>query len=201
MRLQQTLSLVIVVVLFGLVALTAQGLAFVQGDDQPTEGTPIGGSPVPAGTPIGGWAEWQVETLTDVRSGKTFTLSDFYGKTVIVNAMATWCSSCREQLETLRAFRETEASKGVVFVGISVETDLSEEDLKSYASAEEFDWRFSVASPEVLKMLVDEFGRTLANPPAVPKFVIYPDGTFSDLDTGHRSVDDLAEWIAEEPAE
>ncbi|KPK07150.1 MAG: hypothetical protein AMJ56_13680, partial [Anaerolineae bacterium SG8_19] len=38
---------------------------------------------------------WQQLTLTNARTGETFTLADFGGQTVFVEPMATWCSNCR----------------------------------------------------------------------------------------------------------
>ena len=87
-------------------------------------------------------------------------------------------------------------SDNVVFVAVSVETTLSTADLRGYAEAEGFDWVFAVATPEMLRALVDEFGRKLANPPATPHFLIHPDGSFSKLATGAMSPEELLRWIA-----
>ena len=35
---------------------------------------------------------WQTSILSDARTGQSFTLADFTGKTVFVDPMATWCS-------------------------------------------------------------------------------------------------------------
>ncbi|NNJ09243.1 TlpA family protein disulfide reductase [Chloroflexales bacterium ZM16-3] len=126
---------------------------------------------------------WQQVALTDARSGQSFTLADFAGKTVYVEPMATWCSNCRQQLGNVR---EAKAQLGdnVVFIGLSVETTISAADLAAYADKQGFDWTFAVATPDLLQQLTEAFGRTITNPPSTPHFIIRPDGSASELMTG-----------------
>jgi cytochrome oxidase Cu insertion factor (SCO1/SenC/PrrC family) len=139
---------------------------------------------------------WHHLPLTDARSGQTFTLADFDGKTVYVEPMATWCTNCRQQMSVIRdQLRAQVDPERIVFVGLSVETNLATETLASYTSTHGFDWTFAVMTPELLQELSSTFGRTIANPPAVPHFVIGPDGTTSDLSTGHHSADRLLEQL------
>ena len=135
---------------------------------------------------------WHSLPLTDARTGQTFTLADFAGKTVYVEPMATWCTNCRQQMGVIRdQVRAQVDPEQVVFVGLSVETNLASETLASYTSTHGFDWTFAVMSPELLQELASTFGRTITNPPAVPHFVIGPDGTTSGLSTGHHSAEQL----------
>lgn len=127
---------------------------------------------------------WQQIALTNARTGETFTLADFEGQTVFVEPMATWCPNCRQQLTNVKAAKQQLAGDDVVFVALSVETNIDDATLASYADGGGFDWLFAVATPEMLEQLVDEFGRAIANPPATPHFVIRPDGTYTELATG-----------------
>lgn len=77
----------------------------------------------------------------------------------------------------------------VVFVAISVEGNLPDANLAAYAEREGFDFIFTVGSVELLQALVAEFGRSAINPPATPSFIIWPDGSFSELFTGIKSSD------------
>jgi thiol-disulfide isomerase/thioredoxin len=140
---------------------------------------------------------WHDLPLTDARTGQMFTLADFAGKTVYVEPMATWCTNCRNQMSVIRdQVRSQVDPEQVVFVGLSVETNLASETLASYTSTHGFDWTFAVMTPELLQELASTFGRTVTNPPAVPHFVIGPDGTTSDLATGHHSADQLLQRLA-----
>ena len=127
---------------------------------------------------------WQHLPLTNARSGETFTLADFAGKTVFVEPMATWCTNCRRQLGNVRQAREQLDGEDVVFVALSVETNIGHGDLAQYAQAAGFDWVFAVMTPEMLQQLVDAFGRAIGTPPSTPHFVIRPDGTTTELVTG-----------------
>ena len=140
---------------------------------------------------------WHALPLTDARTGQTFTLADFAGKTVYVEPMATWCTNCRQQMSVIRdQVRGQVDPERVVFVGLSVETNLASETLAGYTSTHGFDWTFAVMTPELLQQLAATFGRTVTNPPAVPHFVSGPDGTTSDLSTGHHSADQLLVVLA-----
>ena len=126
---------------------------------------------------------WQTLPLVDARSGESFTLAGFQGQRVFVEPMATWCSNCRQQMENVREARAA-APDDAVFVALSVETTLSAAQLAQYADAAGFDWTFAVMTPELLQALVDEFGRTIGNPPSTPHFLIASDGSWSELTTG-----------------
>jgi cytochrome oxidase Cu insertion factor (SCO1/SenC/PrrC family) len=138
---------------------------------------------------------WQQLTLTNARTGETFTLADFGGQTVFVEPMATWCSNCRRQLTNVRDAQQQLAEDDVVFVALSVETNIDDAALASYADEAGFDWLFAVVTPEMLEQLAGEFGRVIANPPATPHFIIRPDGTYTELVTGIEPADQIISQI------
>ena len=139
---------------------------------------------------------WQTLTLTDARTGESFTLADFAGKTVFVETMATWCPNCRQQLANVKSAAERADGAQVVFIAISVETDLAAETLAQYADDNGFGWTFAVATPELVQALGATFGPTIANPPATPHFLIHPDGSHSELVTGFESGDAILAALA-----
>ncbi len=134
--------------------------------------------------------DWQTLPLTDARTGETFTLAEL-GGTVYVEPMATWCSNCRAQLGNVQAAQaQVEVGDGdVTFVALSVETTLEPAALAEYADEQGFDFTFAVMTPELLRALAAEFGQSVANPPATPHFVRYPDGSSSKLMTGFSPPD------------
>lgn len=113
-------------------------------------------------------AEWQTLTMTDVRTGQEFAVSDFLGCTVYVETMATWCINCMMQMVNVAAALPNLDPERHVVMAISIETQLAPEDLAKYAENSDFDWIFSVASPELLKAIVDAFGRDAVVPSITP---------------------------------
>ena len=137
---------------------------------------------------------WQSIALTDARSGETFTLADFAGKTVYVEPMATWCTNCRQQLNNVAEIHE-QFGDDVVFIGLSLETNLNPADLAVYAENQGYDWTFAVMTQEMLQSLADTYGRTITNAPSTPHFIIRADGSHTDLSTGIDSPDQLVQLI------
>lgn len=134
--------------------------------------------------------EWTGIPLVNARTGATFTLADFAGKTVFVEPMATWCSNCRAQQSQVAAAMEQLDEEQFVFISLSVEGGfVTDGDLASYADRNGFPQVFVVASDELLTLLVSEFGRGVTNAPSTPHFIISPDGTVSELSTGRHSPD------------
>lgn len=140
--------------------------------------------------PTAASADWRTTPVRDVRTGETFTFADFAGRTVFVHPMATWCINCRLSQRNLREnVIPTLAAQGqaenVVFVSFTVETALDDETLRVYTDEQGFDWRFFVASPELMSALVAQFGVTIGVPPSQPHFIIRPDGTTTALLLGN----------------
>jgi len=134
--------------------------------------------------PQGAEAAWATTEFINARTGESFTLADFAGKTVFVESMATWCSNCRSQMRNVRDVIGILNSDDFVFIGLSVETNITAADLATYVDAQEFPWIFAVMSPESLQLLTDAFGRSITNPPVTPHFVIKPDGSTDGLVAG-----------------
>ncbi len=160
----------------------------------PSDATPSAATPSAVPSDLAGW---QTIALTDARTGDAFTVADFLGCTVYVETMATWCGECRHQLGNVaKAVEELDRDTFVV-IAISVETDLDREDLAKYADEAEFDWLFTVATPEVLKAIVDEFGRGAIVPPSTPHVIVGPDGSYGDLRTGYTEPDEIVRLMTE----
>ncbi len=58
--------------------------------------------------------------LTDLE-GRPRTLSDFLGKTLVINFWATWCAPCREEIPLFVRLQNEYAPKKVQFVGIAID--------------------------------------------------------------------------------
>jgi hypothetical protein len=158
----------------------------------PASGPIAARAAAPVGAPAAERPAWQTLPLVDARTGQSFTLADFAGKAVYVEPMATWCTNCRQQMGIIRdQLRSQLDPERAALIGLSVETELAPETLARYVDAQGFDWTFAVMTPELLQQLASTFGRTIANPPAIPHFIIGPDGTTGDLRTGLHAADKL----------
>jgi hypothetical protein len=139
---------------------------------------------------------WQTAPFRDVISGETFSFADFEGKTVFVHPMAVWCLNCRISQRSLRDFVMTEFSEDeVVFVSFTVEPQTPEADLLAYTQEQGFDWRFFVATPDMMRQLVDQFGFPISTPPVQPHFIIRADGTVTELLLGNPPPEQTVELI------
>jgi cytochrome oxidase Cu insertion factor (SCO1/SenC/PrrC family) len=134
---------------------------------------------------------WQTVSLVNAATNENFTLADFAGKTVYVEPMATWCTNCRAQQGQVRATREQLGEENYVFISLSVEPNDTTAGLAEYLVRENFPWTFAIAPTEMVQSLVEQFGRTITNPPSTPHFVISPTGAVSQLMTGQHSAERL----------
>lgn len=143
---------------------------------------------------------WMTAKMTDACSGATFALADFAGKTVYIEAMATWCPPCRDQLQRVKEAASSipdEERNNTVFVALSSEVDLPRETLAQYAEDNGFPFVFAVMPAELLQAMVDDLGQEIAVPPATPHLVVAPDGTVGEVRTGSDSAEDLLALLAE----
>lgn len=70
-------------------------------------------------------------SLTDLEE-TTFQLSDFRGKVIVIDFMATWCVGCMQQMPHLEVIREKYEDK-IVLISIDVDPTESKESLSAFA--------------------------------------------------------------------
>jgi len=113
-------------------------------------------------------------TLLDV-DGRATKLSDFRGKTVVLNFWATWCIPCRQEFPELATLYDTNAARGLVVLGV----DLQEDPAPVRKFAAEFNASFPI--------VIDSNGSVarqyqLIGPPTT--FFIGPDGVLRAVQVG-----------------
>ena len=142
---------------------------------------------------------WLTAELTDACSGEPFALADFAGKTVYVEAMATWCPPCRDQLARVKdaaAQIPAEERADIVFVALSSEVGLPRETLAAYAADNDFPFIFAVMPAEMLTAMAADLGQEIAVPPATPHLIVAPDGTVGEVRTGSASPEEVLALVA-----
>lgn len=81
--------------------------------------------PARVGKPLGDFS------LSDI-NGKTVHLSDYTGKTVLVNAWATWCPPCKAEMPDLNAYYQTHQADGFMLLAVNAGDPAS--DAAAFAS-------------------------------------------------------------------
>ena len=133
---------------------------------------------------------WATATLTDVETNLPFTISEFAGRTVFVEAMAIWCTNCRQQQARFaEALGRLDPAK-VAYVVLTIEPSENANELARYEATNGFSGTYAVAGRDVSAALEAEFGSNVLNPPTVPLVVITPSGEVS-FRTGGESVDEI----------
>jgi len=88
--------------------------------------------------------EW---SLQDV-DGRSVSLSDFRGQTVVLNFWATWCGPCRAEIPAFSAF--SKANPDIPVLGISVD-DASPKVIKRAAKSLGITYPVLIATPQLKK--------------------------------------------------
>lgn len=131
-------------------------------------------------TPLPGRVMAPDFTLLDT-NGKTHRLSDYRGRTVIINFWTTWCPPCREEIPSMnRALKQLEPD-AVVMLGINMGED------------EDTIFLFTADYPTDFPMLMDSDGAVIADWPVkgLPTtYVVAPDGTLAYRAIGGRAWDE-----------
>jgi cytochrome c-type biogenesis protein len=188
-------SLVIIAMVLVLVAMGV--LLYMKREDQ-TQRTAIaavmilvliigGVFAISAGT--GGGSEAPDIAFTDLE-GNDVSLSDFEGKVVVLDMMATWCPSCREEMADLREVHEMYGSS-IELITIDIDLTESEAMLKDFQNEYEAEWRFAMDNED--REFFQEF-----NVQQIPKIVvidIHGDVVYSE--SAVLSADELSDIINE----
>jgi cytochrome oxidase Cu insertion factor (SCO1/SenC/PrrC family) len=141
-------------------------------------------------------AAWRTTSVTDARTGESFTINGLQGKLVAIEPMAIWCSSCRIQQGEVALALDRLDNPDIVFVSVDVDPNERDGDLAVYADRSGFDWRFAVATADVARSLAKTFGDQILSPPSTPLILIGPEGEIIEQHFGIRRADDLVDLFA-----
>ena len=173
-----------------LIKLFLIGLLVLPACSAPTPAATL--APTPASLP-----EWFNFNLTDVRTGQVFSINDFSGKVVLLEAMAAWCGTCLQQQNEVKKLQGlTGNSKDLVH--ISLDTDFNEDaaTLKEYADTYGFDWYFAISPLKVDRALSNLYSSEFMNPPFAPMLFIDRHGSVYSLPWGIKGAKALQTTLA-----
>lgn len=132
--------------------------------------------------------KWFSLPLKDARSAEIFKISDFLGKVVLLEDMATWCPNCTQQQKEVKLLH-TALGKQADLVTIGLGVDLKEDAalLKAYIEKNGFDWKYAIATSELARELGALYGDQYLNPSATPMLIIDRKGQVHTLPFGIKS--------------
>lgn len=107
--------------MFALMALNACSPAEKAND----ESAPAGDGRVEVGFPAPAYSTRSLE-------GDSVSLAGLRGKVVILNIWATWCHPCRTEIPELRGIHERYRARGLELVGVSVDSDGTDDAVRSF---------------------------------------------------------------------
>jgi hypothetical protein len=140
----------------------------------PSACAPVPTPTAPPATATSSVPEWFQTEMTDVRTGKTFTINDFSGKVVLIETMAQWCPTCWEQQNEIKKLPDLLGKDASDLIYVSLDVDINEDavSLKAYVAKLGYDWYIAVAPRDVARTLSTLYGAEYLNPPLAPMLII-----------------------------
>jgi cytochrome oxidase Cu insertion factor (SCO1/SenC/PrrC family) len=139
---------------------------------------------------------WYSASLTDASTGQAFTINDFKGKVVLVEAMAIWCPTCLKQQGQVKALHDSLGQRDdFVSIGLDIDPNEDSASLKSYVENNGFDWLYAVSNAGVSSELSSLYGDQFLNPPSTPIVIIDRHGEAHPMPFGLKSADELLKFI------
>lgn len=136
-------------------------------------GTLVTGCAAPAEAPEIGKSAPSFQ-LTDI-DGQSISLSDFKGKTVLLNFWATWCGPCRSEMPYIQEVYDERSEPGLVILAVNIGESLTK--------VEEFIQDYNLTFP----VLLDREGNVAEkyNIRAIPTtYLVDGDGIIKDIKIG-----------------
>ena len=135
---------------------------------------------------------WYSTQITDVNTGRVFTVEENLGKVILVETLATWCSNCFKQQTEVAKFHELLGERDD-FLSLGIDIDPNEDIplLTGYVRKNGFDWNYVVANGEMIDEISSLYGPQFLNPPSTPMLIIDRKGNAHTLDFGIKTAEEL----------
>jgi thiol-disulfide isomerase/thioredoxin len=183
----RSLFFVIVFILVLSACAPAQQVSATQ--PQPVNTSQSANAPLPA-------PAWLSVELTEVSTGKSFTINDFKGKVVVVESMAIWCPNCLRQGQELKALRAIYGPEDLVVVTLDIDLNENAAMLSEYAKKYGFDWSFAVAPLALMRDVGNLYGALFMDPTLSPTLVVDRKGEVFKMGFGEKKADAMSKSLA-----
>lgn len=138
--------------------------------------------------------DWKNIELKDSRTDKSYKISDFKGKTILLESFAVWCPLCLKQQQIIQQL-EQQSSGDIISISLDTDPNEEQEIVKQHAISNNFAWYFSVSPKQMTDALINEFGLSIVHAPSTPVILICADQTARLLGKGVKSAEKLQEEI------
>ena len=141
---------------------------------------------------------WRDGELTDVLTGKTFKISDFKGKPILLESFAVWCPTCLQQQRKIKELIAQESEGEVIHISIDTDPNEDAQQIIDHANENDLVWLFAISPTAYTLALIDEFTTRVIAAPTAPVILICddPEQTARLLKRGVKSANELKEEIA-----
>lgn len=127
-------------------------------------------------------------TLADLEGNK-FNLSDFRGKPVVLDFMATWCGPCGRQIDELKKVAQKYGGS-IAIISINVDDRESAQDVAEFRDSYSAGWTFAAkGSAAFSKYMINGYIPTIA--------VIAANGALMHKSEGVQSAESISRIIEE----
>jgi len=142
------------------------------------------------------YPNWYTTSLVDVNTGESFSIQENIGKVYLVETLATWCSNCLQQQQEVKSFHELLGERDdFESLGVNIDPNEDVNLLTGYVQKNGFDWKYVVASNEMIDEISSLYGPQFLNPPSTPMLIIDKQGNAHPLKFGIKSAQELLEAV------
>ncbi|MDD1706146.1 MAG: redoxin family protein [Methanoregulaceae archaeon] len=138
--------------------------------------------------------QWQTALLTDVRSGKTFSIADLKGQPVLIQTFTITCPVCMQQQAEISKLHAT-GEVGFVMVGLDIDPNSDAASLHAYTKSNDYYGLYASSPPELTRSLASQFGMLVLSPAQAPLILVCPDGSAVILRPGVKTSGELQQVL------
>lgn len=136
--------------------------------------------------------DWYSYDLTDINTGAVFSIEDYSGKVVLIETMAVWCGNClKQQLEVAKLHELLGGRDDLISIGIDIDPNEDVPKLTEFVRNNGFNWRYVVASDQLINDISALYGSQYLNPPSTPMLIIDRHGEAHQLPFRVKSAESL----------